>query len=251
VVFNTVTEFTPEGCKTSNDEKHDLDVLICATGFDTSFRPRFPLRGKGSADLRELWSEEPHSYMGVAVPDFPNYFMFIGPQSPLVGGSLMPVIEAQADYILHFVDRFQTENIQSMSPKAVAVADFISHVGRFSKSTVWSDTCGSWYSAATPASASTPPKPATRTWPGSILHYLEAIREPRSDDWDISYKGNRFDWLGNGFSQTEFDATADLAYYLCTEDGSPFASRRKRREQVSASGSQPERQLLMPLRFVR
>ena len=25
------------------------------------------------------------------------------------------------------------------------------------------------------------------------------------DDWEVKYNGNRFAWLGNGYSQTELD----------------------------------------------
>jgi hypothetical protein len=51
----------------------EVEVLICATGFDTTFRPAFPVRGY-KADLRDLWSVEPTSYFSVAVTGIPNYF---------------------------------------------------------------------------------------------------------------------------------------------------------------------------------
>lgn len=69
------------------------------------------------------------------------------------------------------------------------------------------------------------------------------MKELRADDWDIQYAGNRFAWLGNGFSQTEFDPTSDLACYIRDADDSPFASRGKRREVFSKSGSQAPRQV--------
>ena len=46
VVYGGVTEVLPNGCKTSTGEVFELDTLICATGFDVSHRPRFPLVGK-------------------------------------------------------------------------------------------------------------------------------------------------------------------------------------------------------------
>lgn len=86
--------------------------------------------------------------------------------------------------------------------------------------TVWSRPCKSWYKNKDGK--------VTVLWPGSTLHYLEAMAEPRYDDWDIKYTGNRFAFLGNGYSQTEQDPAADWAYYLRNADDSPFASRRKR-----------------------
>lgn len=57
----------------------DIDVLICASGFNTSFRPKYPVLGREGKDLRDLWADQPKGYMGIAVPEFPNYFTFLGP----------------------------------------------------------------------------------------------------------------------------------------------------------------------------
>lgn len=56
----------------------DVDVVVCATGFDGSFVPRFPIVGKGGRDLREVWggtkSEVPKTYMSIGVSGMPNFF---------------------------------------------------------------------------------------------------------------------------------------------------------------------------------
>lgn len=139
--------------------------------------------------------------------------------------------------MLKLVDRWQTENIHAFSPKSAAVDDFIKHTDTFMKKTVWDHDCGSWFKSHSASGR------ISALWPGSTLHYLEAIRELRADDWDIRYKGNRFAWLGNGFSQTEFDTTSDLAYYIKNHDDSLYASRSKRREVLTNSGSLPSRKL--------
>jgi cyclohexanone monooxygenase len=56
VVFGQVTQVTETGviCDNSAGE-YPLDVLICATGFDTTFKPRFPLVNASGEDLRGLW----------------------------------------------------------------------------------------------------------------------------------------------------------------------------------------------------
>ena len=77
-------ECTENGYKTENGEKYDADVIICATGFDTPFVPRFPILGRFKKNLQDVWPRAPSSYFGVTVSDFPNYFMFLGP-CPLVG----------------------------------------------------------------------------------------------------------------------------------------------------------------------
>lgn len=135
------------------------------------------------------------------------------------------------------VDRYQTENIHSFCPKSVAVDDFAEHVATFMQKSVWSQGCRSGHEKRTTRGR------VPTVWPGSTLHCLEALRELRADDWDIQYMGNRFAWLRNGCSQTEFDKTSDLGYYIRDHDDSPFASRRMRREAFSRSGTQPPREL--------
>ena len=73
-------------------------------------------------------------------------------------------------------------------------------------------------------------------WPGSGLHFIEAMVDLRADDWDIVYRGNRFEWLGNGFSRTETDSESDLAWYMRERDNGPFLSREKRKTSFSGGG---------------
>lgn len=54
--------------------KVELDVLICATGFNTSFCPPFKLIGEDGAVLNEVWEAGPRGYFGMAAAKFPNYF---------------------------------------------------------------------------------------------------------------------------------------------------------------------------------
>ena len=129
------------------------------------------------------------------------------------------------------VNRWQTENIHSFSPKQEAVQDFIEHKDTFMKNTVWQQECRSWYKSNSISGK------VTALWPGSTLHYLEMIAELRYEDWSFKYSGNRFAYLGNGFSQTETDSTADWSYYLRNEDDSSYLSRGKQRKIVSKSGT--------------
>lgn len=129
------------------------------------------------------------------------------------------------------IDRWQTENIHSFSPKMEAVEDFIAHKDQFMKGTVWDHECRSWYkknSASGKVSA---------LWPGSTLHYMEAIAQTRYDDWNFKYSGNRFAFLGNGYSQTEVDQTADWAYYIRNRDDSPYVSRGRDLKMKNLSGT--------------
>jgi len=180
VVFGEIESITPNGCKCDDGKEYPVDILICATGFDTSFKPRFPTIGLGGKNLQDEWAKESQSYLGLAAPNMPNYMIFLGPNCPIGNGPVLSAIEAQADYMLTLIDRWQTENIHSFTPKADAVADFVAHTDDFMKKTIWQQDCRSWYknnSASARVSA---------LWPGSTLHYIEMMKETRFDDWDVS-----------------------------------------------------------------
>ncbi|KAL2848869.1 hypothetical protein BJY01DRAFT_246093 [Aspergillus pseudoustus] len=230
VVYGETSRITPTACVCSDGKEYPIDVLVCATGFNTSFKPRFPLIGPTGRNLQDEWAEEPAAYLGVAAAGYPNYFMFLGPNCPVGNGPVLIAIEAQADYMLQMIDRWQTENVHSFSPKEAAVRDFVAHKDVFMQGTVWSEECRSWYK-----SGSTSNK-VSALWPGSTLHYLEAMATVRGDDWDIEYKGNRFSWLGNGLSQTEVDDTAELAYYIRNHDDGPILSSYRRLKLLNKSG---------------
>ena len=76
VIKNEIERIEERGLVTADGELHEVDAIICATGFDTTYKPRFKLVGRQPASLSELWADtnDIEAYLAVAVPDFPNYF---------------------------------------------------------------------------------------------------------------------------------------------------------------------------------
>ena len=245
VVCGEIVKVTSNGCIGSSGKEYPLDILICATGFDTSYIPRFQLIGQGGVKLAEEWATQPRAYLAIAVPKFPNYLIFYGPNNPFASGPFLSTIECQADYMLKLIDRYQTENIRSFAPKPEAVADFMSHAAKILARTVWAEDCRSWYKDTQKQRGPRTGGPhswlsaveSLKIWPGSGLHYIEAMADVRADDWDITYRGNRFEWLGNGFSRTETDGESDLAWYVRERDDGPYLSRDKRRRLQTRKNS--------------
>ncbi|AEO67780.1 uncharacterized protein THITE_2050573 [Thermothielavioides terrestris NRRL 8126] len=212
VVHGEIKEITPDACITEDGRTWPLDVLICATGFDTTFQPRFPVIGRGGKSLAAEWASEPRSYMGLAAHGFPNYFMFLGPNCPIANGPIIFAIELQGEYFARFLNRWQKEGLASIDPRREAVDDFMAQKDAFMESSVWASGCQSWYKDRKTGKV-------TALWPGSTPHYMEALASPRYDDFEIKYHGNRFAYLGNGFSQTELNPDLDVTYYIREKDG--------------------------------
>ncbi len=74
VVTDPITRVVADGLETATGEDIKVDAIICATGFDVSFRPRFPIIGR-IGNLQDEWERElPKAYMSLAVPGYPNFF---------------------------------------------------------------------------------------------------------------------------------------------------------------------------------
>ncbi|OGM48707.1 dimethylaniline monooxygenase [Aspergillus bombycis] len=209
VLPGSIKAITETGIVDADGTAHSVDVIICATGFDTSFRPRFPIHGLDSTQtLAEKWAECPSSYLGIAVDGFPNYFTYGGPYTPVAQGSVLPILSLLTNHFLEIIKTMRTQHIRRLSPKASAVEDFLEHARTYLPRTVWADPCTSWF------------KLGTKTgnlvmWPGSRLAFFEALRHPALQDYDIEYwSRNRFGYLGSGFVDFEFNNPPETTWYL-------------------------------------
>lgn len=92
MIHGGVASFTETGCTSEDGTSHSGEVIICATGFDTSYIPRYPIIGPNGHNMQDEWAKCLTSYMGVAVPEFPNMFTFLGPYSPVSNGPTLIAI---------------------------------------------------------------------------------------------------------------------------------------------------------------
>jgi hypothetical protein len=58
----------------------------------------------------------------------------------------------------------------------------------------------------------------TAIYPGSRLHFFEMLKNVRWEDYDITYKtDNAFQFMGNGYTETEIDPDGDPVWYFDDE----------------------------------
>lgn len=206
-----IKRFVPEGIELDSGDVLKVDAIVCATGFNTSFCPRFPIVGR-DGNLQERWQKEtPKAYMSCAVAGLPNYFMFLGPNAPIGHGSVFTLSEHIAKYIASAIRKCQTESIKALAPTRAAVDDYFEHVTAFMPRTAWAAPGGrSWFKNGTEDG------PVTALHPGSRIHFFHMLERFRGEDWEYVYlEGcNRFAYLGNGFSTKELDPKGDSTWYL-------------------------------------
>ena len=116
-----IAKLTPTGATLADGCTYDLDVLICATGFDTSYTYSFPIIGQNDVALTTRWQPHPEAYLSLAVDGFPNLFWGLGPNSGVNSGSLLVLMERQVDYAVAATLKMQRERIACMQVKRKAV----------------------------------------------------------------------------------------------------------------------------------
>jgi len=103
LVTDGIREVTPKGVVTEDGTEHEFDVLVLATGFHAGkFLWPMQIRGRGGVLLEDRWEggENPRAYLGITMPDFPNFFCLYGPNTNPVVGSVIYMLECQTNYIM-------------------------------------------------------------------------------------------------------------------------------------------------------
>ncbi|KAJ4322631.1 hypothetical protein N0V94_002284 [Neodidymelliopsis sp. IMI 364377] len=184
------TGITETGIQTADGEHFECDIrvnlseVVCATGFDVSHRPRYPLIGQNKINLREKWAEDPESYVSVMTPDFRDYFV-------------------------KWIKKMAHEDIKCFTPKRDKVDAFMKYQDEVHKTLVWSGGCSSWYKRGRVDGR------VTALFGGSAQLFNRLITDIRGEDFDITYRTeNPWRFMGNGFTEFEMKDDADLSWYV-------------------------------------
>lgn len=214
-IQDPIRRFTKQGLETMDGKVRNVDAIICATGANVDFAPTFSIVSRG-IDLKTAWKPDgkfgfPYTYLGFATPGFPNLLFVGGPYGSAPAGPIPHSIENQITYCARVLRKAATQGIKSMAPSVKATEDFLAYADAFFPTTVMTESCSSWANGGRPGGR------IHGLWPGSSCHMNFARREPRWEDWEYEYlspSGNRFAYLGNGWTEKEMDEKADLTPYL-------------------------------------
>jgi len=106
LVTEGIDHVEPSGIVTKDGRRHEVDTLICATGFKVFERtnlPSYEVWGRDGLELGEFWDRNRYqAYEGATVPGFPNFFLVLGPYST-TGASWFSMLEAQSTHALRCI----------------------------------------------------------------------------------------------------------------------------------------------------
>lgn len=142
-VAGPLTGFDPDAVLT-RDGRHEVDVVVLATGFHTTRQPYARLvRGRSGHTLEEHWAEGMQAYASTAVADFPNMYVLDGPNASLSHNSALVMIEAQVDYLLGALRH--TAPGTALEVTAAAEDGYAREMTIRSIDKPWTSGCSNWY----------------------------------------------------------------------------------------------------------
>jgi hypothetical protein len=133
---------------TADGTEREIDVLIVATGFYTTDIPvAHHVTGRKGRTMAERFTETGMAaYKGTTVPEFPNLFFVVGPNTGLGHSSMVFIIESQVQYIREALRTMKHHRYATVEPREDAFEEWNADLQQRMATTVWSQGgCASWY----------------------------------------------------------------------------------------------------------
>jgi cyclohexanone monooxygenase len=143
-----IEEVVPQGIRTSS-VTHELDALVCATGYDalTGAVLNIDVRGTGGQRLQEKWAHGPRTNLGLMTHGFPNLFIITGAGSPSVLVNMVVGIEHHVEWISDCLRYLKAHNLQTIDSSKEAEDRWVSHVNAAANKTLL-PLANSWFLGA-------------------------------------------------------------------------------------------------------
>lgn len=171
LVAGAVTGATPRGLIDAEGVEHEVDVVVLATGYRaTEYLRSFDVLGRRGRSLQSFWGGEARAYLGVAVPQFPNFFMIYGPNTNATG-SLLQMFEEQALFGVECLRVMEQEGVAAMEVSEQAFIDFNEWLDKCFENSAFRSTRNYFVSES---------GRVVTNWPRSVQRYCDMLRVGRA-----------------------------------------------------------------------
>lgn len=175
LVTGGIARITEAGIRLENGREIAVDIIAYATGFQaTEFLPHLNLTGIGGAKLAD-WRKNPKAHKGLIIPQMPNAFFMLGPNTGLGHASMILMIEAQIPYMVKLMGA--VENGKYFTVKQDAVNAYNARIQARLKTSIWSTSCQSWYK--------TENGDIPTLWPYPVYTYKKMMRDLDMAEYEI------------------------------------------------------------------
>lgn len=174
-----IAAIEPNGIRTKDDAFHALDMIVFATGFETTgWRWSVDVEGRDGQHLNQVWKDAPEAYLGITVADFPNLFVLYGPNTNLGHSAITFMLERQVEYVIRALEGLEAEGAAAMVPMRAAQDRFNQQLQTDLDTTVWADAaCNSWYKNEQGK--------ITQNWSANTREYAKAVAEVKLEDYEL------------------------------------------------------------------
>jgi cation diffusion facilitator CzcD-associated flavoprotein CzcO len=173
-----IKQITKSGIETQDGQVHEFDSIVYGTGFaSTEFLAPLDVEGSQGVNLNDAWKDGAEAYLGITMPNFPNFFMLYGPNTNLGHNSIIFMIECQVNYVLSCLDKMEAQNATSMDLKPAAMAEFADFLKARMDTSVFVKECNSWYKNEAGK--------VTNNWPEFTYVYQDATQAAKEEDYDF------------------------------------------------------------------
>jgi 4-hydroxyacetophenone monooxygenase len=169
------------GIRMTDGSRHDVDVIIYGTGYQASnFLTPMRVIGRGGADLHQRWDGDARAYLGVTVPEFPNFFMLYGPNTNIVvNGSIIYFSECGTRLILGLIKVLLAGDAAAIEVDAAVHDAFNELVDAENQRMAWGwSHVNSWYRNGHGRIA--------QNWPFTLLEYWQRTKQPNPADYVLN-----------------------------------------------------------------
>ena len=142
-----VLEIDRTGVQTASGHR-DLDIIIYATGFDAGIGSinKIDIRGPQGVLLKDRWSRELRTTVGMMVHGYPNLFMTHAPFAPVSAICNVPVcVDHQCNWIADTIGYVRGAGLKSINPSEAAETEWMDHHNEVSEPTMIGHHTNSWY----------------------------------------------------------------------------------------------------------
>lgn len=144
---NPIKRVTPDGIETADGQLHELDVIILATGFDagTGALTRIDIRGRDGRSLKDDWSKDIRTTMGLQIHGYPNLFTTAVPLAPSAAlCNMTTCLQQQTEWINDCIAHVRRKGATVIEPTAEAEEAWVKHHEETAGATLIAKT-NSWY----------------------------------------------------------------------------------------------------------
>lgn len=173
LVTETIDYINEKGVVTKDGKLHELDVLVLSTGFQAlNFMRPMNLIGREDLHIEDAWKDRIKAYRSMMLPNYPNFFLMLGPNTPIGNFSVIAMSEVQGDYVIKMIKRWQQQEFDEVETKLEAVDAFNAYVKKGLKNTAWLGGCQSWYLDADGDPI---------LWPYTWKQWVKEMKEPQME----------------------------------------------------------------------